>query len=147
MNHPIYDLSISESRLRYEFTSIGPKGVLFKVVEYTYSAPLAMWNLGFGDLDLTTGKVSDSVVSNNGDGRKVMATVVSTLLGFFSQFPDETVIFTGSDDRRTLVYKRIILYYYPDFADQLLVNGLNTEGIEQPIETDVDYLAFVIRKK
>lgn len=37
---------------------------------------MEFWNLGFGDLDEKTGNISDSVVSDNGDGRKVLATVI-----------------------------------------------------------------------
>lgn len=108
---------------------------------------LAMWNLGFGDFDVMTGAVSDSIISNNGDGKKVMATVVKTLLDFFSQRPQETVIFTGSDERRTLVYNRVVRQYYVDFSDRLLINELTEQGIEEAIETSVDYIAFIVRSK
>ena len=104
-----------------------------------------MWNLGFGDFDLLTGEVRDSVISNNGDGKKVMATVVKTLIDFFAKRPQETVIFTGSDDRRTSIYKRVILQYYADFSERLLISGLNAEGIEEAIETSTPYIAFIVR--
>ena len=147
MNQPSYDVLTSEDRLHYEFISTGSKGSIRKVVEYTYMSQLNMWNLGFGDFDTTTEVVSDSVISNNGDGKKVMATVVKTLLDFFSQRPREIVIFTGSDERRTIVYKRIIHQHYVDFSDRLLIRGLTVEGIEEAIETSVDYIAFIVRSK
>ncbi len=83
MNQAGYDVATSADQLHYEFVSKGTKGDIQKVVEYTYLAQLRMWNLGFGDLDKETGQVSDSIVSNNGDGRKVMATVIQTLFSFF----------------------------------------------------------------
>lgn len=147
MNQPSYDVLTSEDRLHYEFISTGSNGNIRKVVEYTYMSQLTMWNLGFGDFDVMTGAVSDSIISNNGDGKKVMATVVKTLLDFFSQRPQETVIFTGSDERRTIVYNRVVRQYYVDFSDRLLITGLTEQGIEEAIETSVDYIAFIVRSK
>jgi hypothetical protein len=146
MNIPVYELTISEDRLRYEFISVGSKGQIHKIIEYTYLPGVAFWNLGFGDLDETTGHISDSVVSDNGDGRKVLATVIRSLLSFFNTHPAETIIFTGSDERRTRVYHRIAIQYQREFLSLLAINGLTEDGLEESIETDKRYLAFVIRK-
>ncbi|MGG7034182.1 MAG: DUF6934 family protein [Flavobacterium sp.] len=32
------------------------------------------YNLGFGDLDLETKAINDEIVTNNGDGQKVLVT-------------------------------------------------------------------------
>lgn len=40
------------------------------------------FNLGFGDLDLQTREINDEITTNNGDGPKVLATVVSTMDSF-----------------------------------------------------------------
>ena len=146
MNKPTYAITVSASQPRYEFISVGPKGNIRKVIEYTYLDDLAVWNLGFGDLDSQTGKISDDVVSDNGDGRKVITTVALTLLTFLEEHPDETVIFTGSDTRRTLLYNRIVAQFYGDFSDQLVITGLNEKGIEANIETGIQYAALIIRK-
>lgn len=147
MNHPGYDLTVSEDRLRYDFASEGPRGSIRKVIEYSYVPWLGMWNLGFGDFDTATGQVSDSIITDNGDGRKVMATVIRTVPDFFSFRPGETVIFTGSDERRTRIYKRIILQYSAEFSDHFIIRGLDSNGDEHSIETDSHYIAFTIKQK
>ena len=129
MNKPSYDVAVSRNRLRYEFISVGPKGNIRKVVECVYLENLTLWNLGFGDFDPVTGKISDDVVSDNGDGRKVIATVALTLFTFFEKHPNETIIFTGSDERRTLLYNRTVSQFYDEFSDQLLITGLSQQGI------------------
>ncbi|SFE38744.1 DUF6934 family protein [Spirosoma endophyticum] len=146
MNRPSYEVAVSKNRLRYEFISIGAKGHIQKIVEYSYVNSLNVWNLGFGDFDPATGRISDSVISDNGDGRKVITTVALTLLQFFEVHPTETVIFTGSDTRRTMLYNRIVLQFYDEFSDRLLITGLNQEGIEVDIETGIQYAAFIIYK-
>ncbi len=146
MNVSVYELTISKDRLRYEFVSVGSKGQIRKLIEYTYLSGVGFWNLGFGDLDETTGQVSDSVVSDNGDGRKVLASVIQSLLSFLNTHPAEAIIFTGSDERRTRVYHRIAIQYQREFLSLLTINGLTEDGFEEAIETDKSYLAFVIRK-
>ncbi len=107
---------------------------------------LNIWNLGFGDLDPVSGGIVDDVVSDNGDGPKVLTTVALTLLEFFDEYPDEIVIFTGSDDRRTRIYERIVKRFRFDFADQFQITSLNHDGLEVNVETDTQPSAFIIRR-
>jgi hypothetical protein len=146
MNRPSYEIAISNNRRRYEFVSIGPKGTIHKAVEYLYLDYLNVWNLGFGDLDLESGYIADDVVSDNGDGPKVLTTVALTLLEFLDEYPNEVVIFTGSDDRRTRIYYRIIKRFRFDFDGQLQITSLTLDGIEVDIETDMQHSAFIIRR-
>ncbi len=47
-----------------------------------------MSNLGFGDKDLQTGEVDDTVISDNGDSQKVLATVAATVYAFTDKYPE-----------------------------------------------------------
>jgi len=96
MHQPRYDLVVSPNRSRYEFVSVGPRGSIRKVVEYTYLDELAIWNLGFGDVNPVTDEISDDVISDNEDGRKVMTTVLMTLFTFFGEYSGDTVILLGA---------------------------------------------------
>ena len=40
------------------------------------------FNLGFGDLDVETREINDEIITNNGNGQKVLATLVSTIYSF-----------------------------------------------------------------
>lgn len=146
MNLPKYEVAISRNRLRYEFFSVGKRGRILKVVEYTNLADLGWWNLGFGDFDGLTSELSDTVVTDNGDGSKVMATVVNTLISFLDDYPDATVVFSGSDERRDRIYKRMVVNYRDEFSSLLIISGLTEDGVASVIEPDTYYFAFLIRK-
>ena len=146
MNIPKYDIKASDNRLRYEFISTGPKGSIQKVVEYTYLSELGFWNLGFGDYDSLSDQINDTVVTDNNDARKVLATVVETLFDFFKVYSDQTVIFTGSDKRRNRVYNRAVALYQHQYANNLIITGLGDDDNERSLETDGVYFAFFIRK-
>lgn len=69
-----------------------------------------------------------------------------TLLTFFENREKETVIFTGSDERRIRIYNRLASQYQNSFASVLTISGLTEEGLEREIETCKNYIAFIIRK-
>ena len=88
MNYPRYDYSTDDKLNLFEFESVGKKGRIIKIVQYTEMSVKGYYNLGFGDLDEKTREINDEVVTNNGDGQKVLATVVSTIYSFTGQNPD-----------------------------------------------------------
>jgi hypothetical protein len=104
MHLPRYQLLTSDNRQQFRFYSVGLRGTILKLIEFTYIDSLDFWNLGFGDFDVETGRIDDQVVSDNGDGRKVLATVAYALRQFLSTYPDATVFFAGSTVQRTRVY-------------------------------------------
>ena len=77
-----YELKSGERLEIYEFISVGPKGRITKVVQYTPTNYKDLYNLGFGDKNAETGDIIDNIISNNGDSEKVLATVVSTVYAF-----------------------------------------------------------------
>jgi hypothetical protein len=76
MKYPRYNYVAEEKMQVFEFTSIGTKGEIKKIVEFTLLNVNNVYNLGFGDYDPKTDKINDSVITNNGDSQKVLATVV-----------------------------------------------------------------------
>jgi hypothetical protein len=146
MNHPHYEVRSSVNSQHYTFVSEGPKGKIVKLVDYFFLPDLGVWNLGFGDYNWETGQIDDQIVSDNGDGRKVLATVVFTLINFFDEYPNETVIFTGSTNLRTQVYGRIIANYFQDFSAQFVVKGLDESFNEYPFNSIQQFAAFQIKR-
>ena len=144
MNYPYYDVQESPSRLHFEFTSEGPNSSILKVVDYAYMDALGLWNLGFGDYDPVSDTVNDKVVSDNGDGRKVIATVFFTLNEFFAEYPEATVFFTGSTNLRTEVYGRIIKQNLQHFPNRFVVEGVNKDGSTEVFNSHKLYSAFLI---
>lgn len=76
-----YDIELGESVCIYEFVSIGKKGKIAKMVQYTEINMHNSYNLAFGDKD-EFGEINDLAISDNGDSQKVLATVIGTLYDF-----------------------------------------------------------------
>lgn len=97
--------SSSSSLLKFEFLSEGPKGkikkqVIFKPFEETPT----VYNLGFGDVD-SSGEINDTIITNNNDSQKVLATVALTGYKFFETHPNFYMYATGSSKGRTHLYR------------------------------------------
>ena len=93
---PRYELTANTKLTVFEFISSGNKGDIVKVVQYSETNLKDFYNLGFGDKNSETGEIDDKIVSDNGDGRKVLATVVATVYAFTERYPDSWVYAVGS---------------------------------------------------
>lgn len=105
MNHDKYQLEADRKLLIFEFTSIGPEGRVKKIVQYSETNLKEFYNLGFGDKDHTTGEINDTVITNNGDSQKVLATVASTVYAFTDKYPNAWIYIQGSTKVRTRLYR------------------------------------------
>ncbi len=77
MKLPKYPLASRDKLQTFEFISEGRKGLIHKLVQYKQTNLKDIFNLAFGDKDHTSGEIDDTVISNNGDSEKVLATVVN----------------------------------------------------------------------
>lgn len=141
-----YESNASEGSTTFEFVSEGPKGSITKIVRYNEINLKGFYNLGFGDEDAITGYVSDTRVTNNNDSQKVLATVAATLYVFTNEYPEATVIATGSTEARTRLYRMGIANNLEAIERDFIVLGLSTEGW-QPFQRGVTYGAFLVRRK
>ena len=107
MRLPKYRLKAERSLMVFEFTSQGPKGQIPKLVKYSETNLKDMYNLAFGDKDIKTGQINDTIISNNGDSDMVLSTVVSTVYAFTDKYPDAWVFATGSTKVRTRLYRMV----------------------------------------
>jgi hypothetical protein len=82
-----YELRADKSLMVFEFVSEGPKGKILKLVQFGETNLKDFYNLAFGDKDPGTGEINDSIVSNNNDSDKVLATVVATVYAFTDKHP------------------------------------------------------------
>ena len=113
MKHEHYPFSSDEEGCFFEFESIGPKGVIQKVISIDhYKGDL--WNLAFGDK--TDDGWTDDVVSNNLDLMKVMATVVAAALEFSRRHPKRRICVHPLDERRKILYNAIFKRHYEEIG-------------------------------
>jgi hypothetical protein len=109
--------------LVFEFTSIGPKGKIPKLVIYSETNIENVYNLGFGDKDLDSGEIDDLVITDNKDSQKVLVTVASTLYSFVAKYPNVWVFATGSSKARTRLYQIAISKNLDEIAEDFIVLG------------------------
>ena len=141
-----YQFESSPDLSTFEFDSIGPKGVITKVVNYTEINVKGFFNLGFGDKDPQSGYISDLTVTNNNDSQKVLATVARTLYLFTERYPKAIVLATGSTFARTRLYRIGIANNLTAIEQDFIILGL-TETNWEPFRTNVTYHAFSVRRK
>lgn len=134
---------------RFMFESVGPKGVIKKVVnfEFLYSYNnIAVVNLAFGDWDKVNHKIDDSVVSNNNDRDKILATVAATVLEYTKMHGRCLVFAEGSTPARTRLYQMGINAHFIDIESIFIVMG-RYEGEWMPFEQGRNFDAFSVMKK
>ena len=99
-HYKAYQTESNEENTRFQFQSIGKRGVFEKVIFFT---PLTIdtYNLSLLDYDATRGSYDDLSVTDNGDMPEVLVTVISTIHKFLSSNPRQENLFrrelTGQD--------------------------------------------------
>jgi len=93
---PRYELKSDASLTVFEFVSVGKKGEIQKIIQYSETNLKDFYNLGFGDKNLLTGEVDDKIISDNGDSQKVLATVVAAVYAFTDKYPESWIYASGS---------------------------------------------------
>lgn len=132
----------------FEFISEGSRGLVKKMVTYTFTGSENIYNLGFGDYNEITKSIDDKSVTNNGDSQKVLATVASTIYAFTQKYPTAWIFATGSTSVRTRLYRMGITTNIEEIKVDFDVYGLSTETSEwEEFVIGEDYLAFLITKK
>ncbi len=143
MNQPTYKIQVNEENT-YSFISVGRRGLILKVVRFDEIEP-DVFNLGFGDFDFEKQTLSDSIVSDNGDMEKILATVVSILSDFLQNNPKFSVFIVGSTSSRTRLYQIAINRYYEDFKVYFEIFGFQNSEFEV-FQKNVNYESFLVRK-
>jgi len=146
MKLPKYPLASSDKMMTFEFISEGPKGLIHKLVRYQPTNLKDVYNLAFGDKDNTTGNIDDTVISNNADGEKVLATVVATIYAFTDKYPDVWIYATGSTKSRTRLYRMGISKFITDVDEDFEVLGELSDNWDI-FRKNVEYEGFLVRRK
>jgi hypothetical protein len=145
-----YDFQANETFVSFAFNSIGPKGVIKKVVNYQLLTlqfrGLPVVNLAFGDWNEEKQKVDDSTISNNNDREKVLATVASTLLVYMEKYGRRAVFARGITPAKTRLYQMGINAQRIETEKLFEVYGL-FRAAWVPFEPGHNFDAFLVIKK
>jgi hypothetical protein len=146
MNLPRYEVETIHSSRVFEFVSEGVKGKIPKLIKYTETNIKGYYNLAFGDKDQLTGEINDSVITNNGDTEKVLATVVATVYAFTAKHPDCYVFAAGSSATRNRLYRIGITKFLLEIELDFDIFGLVNDEWE-PFKKGTHYDAFLVYRK
>lgn len=145
MKHENYPTKADTSLLKFEFFSEGPKGKIKKRIIFRQTKNRSVFNLGFGDVDIETGEINDSVITDNKDSQKVLGTVASTIYKFFEKYADCYVFATGSTVSRTRLYQIGIANNLDKIKKDFELFGF-IAGYWEEFEKGTNYEAFLIKK-
>jgi hypothetical protein len=149
MNYPKYDAVTTKPDFTgFSFVSNGDKGQFPIGVQFTLFVEPSLYNLGFGLLD-ENGQIDDSIVLNNGDRSKILATVAGLVQIFLKQHPSVSVFFAGSTPARTRLYRRAISINYQELKEVLNIIGIadDSNNSLEPFTPGKNYLAFIVKNK
>lgn len=147
MKYTRYEYQTEDELHYFEFTSIGPKGSIKKIVEYSKVSVDNIFNLAFGDYDENTDKLNDKVITNNGDSTKILATVVSTVYAFTGKYPNTWIFATGSTEVRTRLYRMGISNNLEELKEDFYVYGMKIDESFEEFIIGEDYLGFLVTRK
>lgn len=111
-----YTLETTSNFYGFELISEGQKGEIQKIIIFTPTLLENVYNLGFGDYDVVTGEINDMIVSNNGDTKKILATIANSVLLFTEKYPNFSVIATGVTPARTRLYRIGLQEYWTEIS-------------------------------
>jgi hypothetical protein len=140
-----YDLISGEHLTTFEFVSEGLKGKISKIIQFTPANYHNVYNLGFGDKDLMTGEIDDTVVSNNGDSEKVLGTVVASLYIFTDKNPDALIYAIGSTKSRSRLYQIGITKFIEKAKEDFIIYG-QIQKEWYLFEKNINYDAFLVKR-
>jgi hypothetical protein len=115
-----YIIEADENFLSYSFNSKGPKGKIKKVVKFTL---IPEWQyqsyyLSFGHWVEKAQLIDDTVVSNNQDTEKVLATVGAIIIDFWKHYPGTLISVEASTDARMRLYQMKINKYWSEIVNK-----------------------------
>jgi hypothetical protein len=92
----------------YEFISEGKKGSVTKAILFLQdeNRPF-VYHCVMGDVQEDK-SIDAGIITNNGDMKNVLSTVVDSTILFLSQYPDCHVLIKGSNKARTRLYRMAI---------------------------------------
>lgn len=148
MNHPCYQPNVSSDYTTYEFDSVGKNGICTHLIKYSPIPELdGFYNLGFGK-KLDDHNIDDQYINDNGDRDLILATVVKSVYAFSEQYANQYIIFRGSTESRTRLYRMLLNIYFNSLSKDFYIWGI-VNNTRIPFEPDSahHYDLFIVLRK
>jgi hypothetical protein len=115
-----------------------------KKVEFIRIAP-DIYNLALLDYHPLTNEFSDISVTDNGNMREVIATVITILERFLASNPGQKIYFAGSTPARTRLYQIAISQVFDPESDLSIEGYVDGQWID--FEPNICFEGFLVKKK
>ena len=125
-NYPLRDF---KEKTIFLFVSHGKKGQILKGILFQKMDEVNNYNLAFGDV--INKKLDDEIVSNNGDAKMVISTVVEAVYIFFKTYPEAILEIDPVDKKRTRFYNYIFKSRYKEIEIGFILKGYSNNQWEQ----------------
>lgn len=145
MHLPHYPYEVSNDSRDYEFISVGPNGSIRKAVRFL-EIEENIFNLGFGDLDSTSGMIDDLARTNNNDSKKVLATIAAIVSDFMFSKEDAIILAAGNSLSRNRLYRIGISTNLNAINPQFEIFGYRF-GKWEVFRKENEYESFFVRRK
>lgn len=95
--------------------------------------------------------LDDSIITNNGNRNKILATVASSVYIFTEKYPKKMVFFKGSALARTRLYRRALSINLEELSETFIIFGSiknelgNVNSV--PFKSNGDFFGFIIKRK
>jgi hypothetical protein len=86
-------------------------------------------------------------ISNNGDIKKVLTTVVNIVQIYTKKYPARSIFIAGNTTLKTSAYQRIIRMYYPVFINEFDIWGYIDPDTKEKFNVRNNYVAFIVKRK
>jgi hypothetical protein len=90
--------------------------------------------------------IDDSVVTNNNDREKVLATVAYSIVEFSNHYGNPFIMAVGSTPSRTRLYQMGIAGLLDEIKNDFAIYGWKDSNW-QDFHRNINYEAFLVRKK
>ena len=140
---------VSSDGLQFQFTSIGPKGAIQKVVQFTQTDNPDIYNIVLGNL-LDHGAIDYTTTNDNKDWNAILATVKASVYEFTSQYPGKSVFYKGNTLERTRLYRMVLTHHFDELSNDFEIFGVLGQGIGFFAESFVpgkEYFGFLLKRK
>lgn len=137
-----YELSYNDDKTEFQFKSVGTKGTIIKILWFGKVRD-NLCNLAFGDLVIDD--FEDEAISDNGDMRKIISTLVNIVHSFSLSNPTTRIAVVPVDNKRKLLYNRIFQQFEFEILEHYAVQGVFFNSrTNEPYDTRKIYDVFVL---
>ena len=146
MKYEVYtEIEVTDDFNVFDFISTGKNGDILKRAAFTQTDQDGVYNLALGDVD-EENEIDDYAITDNGDRNKVLATVASIVEAYTKRFPDRWIIFRGSTQERTRLYRMAVGLHFDELSTKYEIWAYVNDEI-LPFSKDMKINAFFIKRK